>query len=104
MSNSSLAKTWVEILFIGPLLSWRVIKMAVASAQVIGHRSSLVIKGPKNRQERKEFRTMIHEKFLGAGEASTAYFTSLNKNLPFTSTVSSSISAAIDAWRSLFDA
>lgn len=103
MSKSSLAKTWAEILFIGPLLSWRIVEMAVASAHVIKHRSPLVIKGPKTRREQKEYRTMIHEKIQGAGEAWAASFTSFNKDLLRSTSVWSSITETISAGRSLFN-
>jgi hypothetical protein len=104
MANSSFPKAWAEMVFVGPMLSWRMLKMAVASARVIRRRSSLIISGPKSAQERKEYRKMIQEKFQGLGEASTAYFASFKQSLPVAFALSSRGVTAINAWNALFAA
>lgn len=77
MYNPSVIKTCAQLFLIGPTVSWRLMTMTIASAQVIAQRSRILMKGPKNKQQRREISGMVFEKFWGAGEATHAGLTSL---------------------------
>ena len=76
MKHSS-SPSWIEVLFIGPKLSWQAVKMTIASVRVITHRSRILAAGPKNSNELREYPRMVHEKFVGGRESAIASMQSL---------------------------
>lgn len=104
MQESSIVKAWVDMVLIGPKLTWRIIKMAVASVRVIRHRSRLIRTGPKTRLERQEYSTMALEKFQGGAEAASAYSRFIGTTIfPMAKALSSETIKTINAGFSLFN-
>lgn len=98
MSDYSIANAWIDMLLIGPRLSWRVIEMAVASARVISKRSRIIARPRKTRSERREYRTMISEKLQGSAEATNAYVVSFsNKGIPIAKDTTAAATKTLDA-------
>lgn len=75
-------RSWVDMLFIGPKLTWRFATMTVASISVIARRSRLLAATSQTARERREYRAMIQEKFLGSGESAAASLRSFSSAAP----------------------